>query len=141
MSKLNKELKSTKKHSRANDLVFDKLEHWFSNHAQILFKILLGLCLLFSFLLFNYRISEGNDDALYIESGYNYAHNFLHYYYTANAPFYPMFLGAVIALIGIKLFWIKLFSVFFNFFALFFFYKSFKGRMPDALLFPVLFTI
>jgi len=122
-------------------LLFDRLDSWLNNHEKPVRYSLLSLCLLFSFLLFNARISEGNDDSLYIESGYNYATNFFHYYYTANAPFYPMFLGLVISIIGIKLIWPKLTSVLFNFLALLFFYKSFKTRMPTALLIPVLLTV
>lgn len=141
MAKQKKDIKANKKPIGGNDLLFDKLERWMNIREKGIQWILFAVCLTFSFLLFNYRISEGNDDALYIESGYKYANDFFHYYYTANAPFYPMFIGLVIAVIGIKLFWLKLFSVAFNFLALLFFYKSFKNRMPNALLLPILFTI
>jgi len=136
-----KPVSKTKPLSNSKPLLLDRLDNWFNLHEKPVRNSLLAACLLFSFFLFNTRISEGNDDSLYIESGYNYASNFLHYYYTANAPFYPMFLGLIISIIGIKLFWLKITSVLFNFLALLFFYKSFRNRLPSALLFPVLFTI
>ena len=126
---------------KRNGTLLDKLDNLLDRNEKITQWIILGLSLLFSFLLFNDRISEGNDDSLYIEAGYNYAHKFSHYYYTANAPFYPMFLGVLIALIGVKLFWLKLFSVLFNFLGIYFFYKAFVGRIRTTVLFVVMLTV
>lgn len=141
MAKQTGDLKRSKKTSKANELLFDKLERWFNAHEKGILNVLIGVCLLFSFMLFNMRISEGNDDSLYIEAGYNYAHDFANYSYTASAPLYPLILAGLTALFGISLTVFKIFSVLFNFLGLFFLYKSFKGRIPHIILFTVCFMV
>ncbi|MFH0894802.1 MAG: hypothetical protein V2A54_10245 [Bacteroidota bacterium] len=121
--------------------LFQRLEKWFERNDKNLFYILCGLCILFSFLLFNARISEGGDDSSYVEGGYNFAKNFTGYYYSFNAPFYPMFLSIPIAMFGLKIILLKALSVIFNFFSFYFFYKAFRKRIPYFVLYPVLFII
>ena len=126
--------------SRASNdkTVFDKFENWAEINNK---KILLGflcLSLLFSVLLFNARISEAHDDALYLEGGWRYVHEFPNYFYTQNAPLYVMFLGLMTKIFGFKLLLFKLINVVFNFFAVYFFYKAFYKRIPFFVLIPVM---
>jgi len=121
--------------------LLDRIEGFFLRNEKVLFYALCVSTLLFSFFLFNARVSEGNDDSLYIEAGYNYAKHFSTYAYLANAPLYPFFLGILTYLFGIKLVLFKLFSVLFNFIGILFLYKAFKGRIPYLILFTVCFTI
>ncbi|MCD4681406.1 MAG: hypothetical protein K8S00_13555 [Bacteroidales bacterium] len=117
---------------------FDKAEKWLGNNSKLSFIVIAALYFFFAFISFNVRITESNDDALYIEAGYKYANDFFNYYYTSNAPLYPMFLSLLISIMGVKLIVFKLFSVLFNFLGLLFLYKAFKGRIPHLILFPVL---
>jgi len=118
--------------------VFDKLDSWGEkNHTKLLTAFLI-LSLFFSFMLFNARISEAHDDALYLEGGWRYVHEFPKFFYTQNAPLYVMFLGLMIKIFGFKLLLFKVFNVIFNFFAVFFFYKAFYKRIPFAVFIPVM---
>ena len=75
---------------------YDKFENWAAKNDTKIFYSLLVLCLLLSFLSFNARISEAHDDALYLEGGSRYVNEFPNYFYTQNAPLYPMVLGVLI---------------------------------------------
>jgi hypothetical protein len=118
--------------------VFDKLDSWGEKNNTRLLAAFLILSLFFSFMLFNARISEAHDDALYLEGGWRYVHEFPKFFYTQNAPLYVMFLGLMIKLFGFKLLLFKVLNVIFNFFAVFFFYKAFYKRIPFAVFIPVM---
>lgn len=118
--------------------VFDKLDLWGEKNNTKLLAAFLILSLFFSFMLFNARISEAHDDALYLEGGWRYVHEFPKFFYTQNAPLYVMFLGLMIKIFGFKLLLFKVFNVIFNFFAVFFFYKAFYKRIPFAVFIPVM---
>lgn len=118
--------------------VFDKLDSWGEKNNTKLLTAFLILSLFFSFMLFNARISEAHDDALYLEGGWRYVHEFPKFFYTQNAPLYVMFLGLMIKIFGFKLLLFKVFNVIFNFFAVFFFYKAFYKRIPFAVFIPVM---
>lgn len=120
---------------------FENAEKWFGKNSRLLFIIISIFYVLFAFMIFDIRISEANDDSLYIEAGYNFAKDFFNYYYVGNAPLYPMFLGVLIAMIGVKLVVFKIFSVIFNFLGIFFLYKAFKDKIPYFILIPVLFIV
>lgn len=118
--------------------IFDKIDTWGTNNNNKLLFTFLGLSLFFSFMLFNARISEAHDDALYLEGGWRYVHEFPKYFYTQNAPLYVLFLGLLTKVFGFKLLLFKLFNVVFNFFAVYFFYKTFYKRIPFVVFIPVM---
>lgn len=124
-------------YSATSDL-FGKFENWADKNSNMLLYVFLGLSLLFSFLLFNARISEAHDDALYLEGAWRYVNEFPKYFYIQNAPLYVMFLAVLTKIFGFKLLIFKLFNVLFNFLAVFLFYKGFKKRIPYAVLVPLL---
>jgi hypothetical protein len=130
--------KSTHSGSLNNKTLFDKIDSWGENNNNKLLFIFLGLSLFFSFILFNARISEAHDDALYLEGGWRYVHEFPNYFYTQNAPLYVLFLGLLTKIFGFKLLLFKLFNVVFNFFAVYFFYKTFYKRIPFVVFIPVM---
>jgi len=117
--------------------LYDKFENWAVKNDKKLFYFLIGFCLFLSFISFNARISEAHDDALYLEGGWRFVHEFPTYFYTQNAPLYPLFLGLLVKLIGFKLIIFKLFSVLFNVLGLVLFYKALKGRVPAVIFIPV----
>ncbi|MDR2651703.1 MAG: glycosyltransferase family 39 protein [Prevotellaceae bacterium] len=118
--------------------LFDKLENHFSKHKRFYLFLCLSTALIFSFLLFNINVSEAADDSLYIEAGYNYANNFLNYYYTFTAPLYCMFLALPIAIFGMNLVILKAFSVVFFVLGIFVLYTALKDRVRYIILFPAL---
>ena len=79
------------------------------------------------------RISEAHDDALYIEAGYKYVHEFPNYYYTSNAPMYPMFLAVLTLIFGTNLIIFKLFSILFFALGATIFYKAIDKKVPEIL--------
>ena len=131
-------IKNTSTSFSNNKSLFDKIESWVLKNDNSLLYLFLGLSLFLSFMLFNARISEAHDDALYLEGGWRYVNEFPKYFYTQNAPLYVLFLGLMTKLFGFKLLLFKLFNVIFNFFAVFFFYKSFNKRIPYLVLIPVM---
>lgn len=130
--------KSTHSSSLNNKTIFDKIDSWGENNNKKLLFAFLGLSLFFSFMLFNARISEAHDDALYLEGGWRYVNEFPNYFYTQNAPLYVLFLGLLTKLFGFKLLLFKLFNVVFSFFAVYFFYKAFYKRIPFVVFIPVM---
>jgi hypothetical protein len=116
---------------------FVRAENWFAQNNKKVFYTLTFASVFFSLLYFNARISEAHDDALYLEAGWRYVNEFPNYFYTQNAPLYPLFLGLLTKLFGFKLFLFKLFSVLFNVLGFVLFYKSFEKRVPYVIFIPV----
>lgn len=116
--------------------IFETLETHFSANRKFYLITLIVATAIFSFLSFDNKISTANDDALYIESGASYAKSFFGYFYLANAPLYPMILGLIIKVIGVKLFLLKALSILFFCFAVYFVFKAFENRIPYIILIP-----
>lgn len=116
---------------------YTKFENWARKNDHKLFFLLLIISLLLSFLSFNARISEAHDDALYLEGGWRFVNEFPTYFYTQNAPLYPMLLGFFILLFGFKLMLFKIVSVIFTALGFVLFYRGLRGRIPYAVLLPV----
>jgi hypothetical protein len=114
------------------------LEVFFTNNSRLISGIAFSLAAIFTILMFDIKISEGNDDSMYIEAGYRYARNFTGYYYTANAPLYPMLLGVVTMFTGINLILFKIINSALFLLHLWIFYHAFRKRIPMIVLFPVL---
>jgi hypothetical protein len=100
--------------------------------------ILIGIGLFLALINFNARISEAHDDSLYIEAAYRYVHEFPDYYYTANAPMYPMFLALLTLVFGTNLIAFKLFSLLFFMLGAFVYYKALDKKVPEILKYFVL---
>jgi len=117
--------------------IYDKFENWFNLNNRKVFYTLTILAIFLSLISFNGRISEAHDDALYLEGGWRFVHEFPTYFYTQNAPLYPLFLGGLIKLFGFKLILFKLFSFLFSILGFILFYKSLSGRIPVVVFIPV----
>lgn len=116
---------------------YEKFENWAAKNDSKIFYTLLVFCAFLTFISFNARISEAHDDALYLEGGWRYINEFPNYFYTQNAPLYPMVLALLIKLFGFKLILFKLFSSLFNLLGFVLFYKALKGRIPAVVFIPV----
>jgi hypothetical protein len=135
MNKAKKTVKTTPSKTRS---AYDKFEDWTTKNDKKLFYGSIVLTLVLSFISFNARISEAHDDALYLEGGWRYVNEFPNYFYTQNAPLYPMFLGALIRIFGFKLLLFKLFSVVFNVLGVALFYKALSKKIPAVVFIPAL---
>ncbi len=126
--------------AKTKSSLFDRWEESLKKNQTKFLFITLGISLLFSALLFDVKISELNDDSLYIEGGFNFAED-IHHAFTANAPLYPLILSIPIKLFGINLILLKSISVLFTLLHLWFLFLAFRNRIPYLVIFPVLFIL
>jgi len=125
--------KATANTSRTASDLYHKLNAYLLRKKKAYFWGILLVGILFALMSFNARISEAHDDSLYIEAGYKYVHEFPNYYYTANAPLYPMFLAVLTSIFGINLILFKVFSILFYALGAVFFYKALDKRVPELI--------
>jgi hypothetical protein len=97
------------------------------------YAVILVSGILLAVMNFNARISEAHDDSLYIEAAYRYVHEFPHYYYTSNAPLYPMFLALLTLVTGTNLIVFKCFSLLFFTGGAMLYYKALDNKVPGLL--------
>ncbi len=116
---------------KSNASIYDKLSAYLNNKRT--FYIILFSGIVLALISFNARVTEANDDSLYIEAGYKYVHEFPNYYYTANAPMYPMFLGLLTLIFGTNLVVFKLFSVILFITGAILYYKALDKKVPEIL--------
>lgn len=122
--------------------LFDDLNSVISNASpKIILLVFLSLGILMDVINFNARISEAHDDALYIEAAYRFVNEFPDYFYTANAPFYPMFLAVLYKLFGFKLIIFKIVNVIFHLLAITLFFKAFYQKIPALVFLPLMIFI
>lgn len=112
---------------------YNKLNSKLESNKKPIFWVILSLGFILALLSFNARITEAHDDALYIEAGYKYVHEFPNYYYTSNAPMYPMFLAVLTLIFGTNLIVFKLFSILFFVLGASIFYKALDKKVPEIL--------
>ncbi|MCQ2973248.1 MAG: tetratricopeptide repeat protein [Bacteroidales bacterium] len=125
------------KHSRSNKISVDKKivnksksaievnskNDFFEKNSKIIIWVVTGLSFLFSLLLFNPDVSVGGDDSTYIQSAYNLSQgtNFP----TWQGPFYSLFLSFFVKIFGVNIILLKILSVLFFTFSIYFTYKLF----------------
>lgn len=137
MSKTKKQIRNTKKRKlvKSHDL-FDRLDQFFSKNSLIFFWISFFFTLLFSFLLFNFRVSEAGDDSAYILRAFDFAREFK--LPTFQGPLYPIFLSLFIFLFGLNITFLKTLSLGSILVHLYLFYRAFKNSVSSFLLVFVL---
>lgn len=123
--------KTVVKKSSASLSVYDRLSKTLSEKRT--FYIILFSGIVLALINFNARVSEAHDDSLYIEAGYKYVHEFPNYYYTANAPMYPMFLALLTLIFGTNLIVFKIFSLLFFVIGAVLYYKAIDKKVPEIL--------
>ena len=110
--------------------LFDTLDDFFTRKGKLFFYAGIGLTILFSLLLFDLKVSPGGDDSAYISRAFDFAHGFT--FPGFSGPFYPIVLSIFIWIFGINLFILKLFSLLCMVGSMFFFYKTFSGKIPQT---------
>lgn len=137
MSKHKQKLKS-KSTSKPKD-IFERLDQFFDKRGNVFFWISLFFTLLFSFLLFNFRVSEAGDDSAYIFRAFLLLKEFE--FPSFQGPLYPIFMSFFIWIFGLNITLLKSLSLISIIFHLYFFYKAFKGRVSGFLLVYVMIII
>lgn len=131
---------SARKSNTAKSTLLENIESALVRSQKILLPLILVISFLFSMLLFDVKISDANDDSLYIEGGYNFAKD-IHHAFTANAPLYPLLLSIPIKFFGINLILLKFTSVILTLLHIYFLFLAFRKRLPYVILVPVMFIV
>ena len=118
--------------------LLQKIEEFLDNRHHIIALVITGLSLILAVMMFDAKISMGLDDSTYIEQGFKYSTDFWNHYFTAQAPFYAMFLALPIKLFGINLVLIKMINVIFFVASVYIFYRGFRFRIGWLILFSAL---
>ena len=139
MSKSNVKKKTSKGNETNKKDLFEKLDQFFESKGNIFFWVSLFFTLLFSFLLFNFRVSEAGDDSEYIFRAFLLVKEFK--FPSFQGPLYPMFMSVFVWMFGLNITLLKSLSLISIVFHLYFFYKAFKGRVSGFLLIYVMIII
>lgn len=122
--------------------VLEKLDLFIANRYS---KFLIGLTVLAALMalaMFQGKISIGNDDALYIVSGYKMGLDPINNPYTESAPLYVMLLAVLTKIFGLNVLPLKLFSVLFFVCSVPVFMSAFKDKVrPSIIVFGILLLI
>ncbi|MDZ4757742.1 MAG: glycosyltransferase family 39 protein [Bacteroidota bacterium] len=124
--------KTAAKPSNTSNLL-GRIEAYFGKKHVMYALIIVGVNVLFSFLMFDAKISIGGDDSSYIERANRFLHNGEFPFY--QGPLYPLMLALPIAMFGINLWVLKFMSLIFSALGIWFLYKAFRGRIPYLVLF------
>lgn len=116
--------------------LFSSLDKWIDKNSKLLLIFILSVGVFFSLLLFQARMDIGGDDSGYVLRAYDFIHKGIFPSY--QGPLYPLMLSIFVSFLGIKIVFLKFLSIIFNFVALLFLYKAFKGRIPSMVLYSVL---
>lgn len=129
-------VKTETKTVSAESGLLGKIEAWFSRNDKKLFYTLLFLSTLFSFLLFDSKVSEGGDDSSYIQRAWSLLHEGTFPYY--QGPGYPAVLSLIMKIVGLNVVALKMFSIVCQFGFVWFTYKAFHKRIPYTVLFALI---
>lgn len=94
--------------------------------------LVLFLAFLFSFLLYEAKVSEGGDDSAYVFRAYDFLHNGT--FPTFQGPVYPIFLAMFMAVFGLNIQVFKILSLLSMLGFFWVFFRAYKNRIPSATL-------
>lgn len=129
---INQNLQSSKAQANVNIDLLQIIDNYFSKKQLLWFWIFFSVSLLFTFLLFDLRVSVGGDDSNYIIRAHDLINDFK--YPSFQGPMYPFVLSIFVAIFGINLPVLKILSAIFLSGHLYFFFKAFKDRIPGTIL-------
>ncbi|MEA3452288.1 MAG: hypothetical protein U9Q83_10355, partial [Bacteroidota bacterium] len=115
-----------------NNSFLEKLEFFFRKHRWLFVISSLIITIVFSALLFEFKVSIGGDDSTYILSANNFIHGIS--FPDWHGAFYPIFLSFFLKIFGLKLFLFKLLSFAMIVAHLFLFYLTFRKRVSWTIL-------
>lgn len=119
--------------------LFTSMDLFFDKNLLLFFWIGLILSVLFSLLLFDFKVSDGGDDSAYIVRAYDVIHGGI--FPSFQGPLYPLLLSAVMLITGVKVTLFKVISLIFMCAQYVLLYKAFAKRIPSSLLVSMLLVI
>lgn len=125
---------AAKSKQEATPSLLNRLESFLERNEKVIFYTTLLLSLVFSVLLFDVKMSEGNDDSDYIEGAYKFSNDYKSYY-NSKAPLYPMVLSVPVSFFGINVPLLKSLSIIFMLLQITFIYLAFRKIIPYTVLF------
>jgi len=131
-NQVSKNHKKPKSEKTTNKDLLGIIDNYFSKKQMNWFWIFFAISTLFSFLLFDLRVSVGGDDSAYIIRAHDLIKDFK--YPSFQGPLYPILLSVFVALFGINLFVLKILSALFLAGHLYFLFIAFKDRIPSSIL-------
>ncbi len=112
--------------------LLDIIDNYFVKKQVTWFWVFFGIAALFTFLLFDLRVSVGGDDSEYILRADNFIKDFK--YPSFQGPLYPMVLSIFVWIFGINLPVLKILSAIFLTAHLYFVFSAFKDKIPASIL-------
>ncbi|MBK7029436.1 MAG: hypothetical protein IPH45_09555 [Bacteroidales bacterium] len=112
--------------------LFEMMDRSLEKAHPWLIWLSMGLTLLFSLLLYDPKVSLTGDDSFYIIRASEFIHSFK--YPAFQGPLFPMVLGLVVAIFGISLTPLKLFSMVAMLASIYLIYRTFRNRIPATIL-------
>ncbi len=113
--------------------LLEKLDRFFDGKQKGMLLMSIALTLLFGLLLFEPKISMGGDDSMYINRAFSFITKST--FPTFQGPLYPIVLGIIIYVIGVKLMVLKFFSMACLLVAQWFTFKLFRNYLSPFILF------
>lgn len=107
-----------------------KLDSWCEKNLTVIFYATLFICVLFSSLLFDIRVSLTGDDSNYVIRAWDFIKEFK--YPSFQGPLYPWALSPFIAIWGISMGILKFLSLLFMAGFFMFFHFAFRKRIPAS---------
>ncbi len=108
------------------------LDRFFGRNQFVFFIISLILTVIIGIYLFDVKISTGGDDSSYIEAAKKFIDG--KRFPSWHGAFYPIFLGLLMLIFGVKIIVFKIFSFLFIVGYLILFYYTFKNKIPVTIL-------
>ncbi len=125
-----------KKRKKEKLPIAERVESFLESHQRVVLTISLLLTVLFSFALFNLRISEGGDDSAYISRAMDLLSEGR--YPSYQGPLYPFFLSVVLLVAGFHLPLLKITSLLFIVASQYLLYRALRNRVSYTTLFAML---
>ncbi|MFZ4548976.1 MAG: ArnT family glycosyltransferase [Bacteroidales bacterium] len=123
--------KVTKSATEPKDLL-STMDGYLDRHLNWLIWVVMGLTLMISLLLFDPRVSLTGDDSFYIIRASDFIHLFT--YPSFQGALYPMALSIFVAIFGISLIPLKVFSLLCMLAFIYLFFRALRARIPSTLL-------
>lgn len=125
--------KQSNKENNTNVDFLDRFDRFVSGREKFWLIFFTVLTALFSFLLFDIKLSTGGDDSSYIIRAYNFYHKGM--FPTFQGPLYPILISYPIGWWGINVPLLKSFSVLFMVAHVFLFFYTLRNRLPSVVVF------
>lgn len=118
--------------SKPDEDLYMKLNEWVEPKLNLILWLSIALTILLGIFFFDPKVSLGGDDSMYINRAFSFIKQGK--FPTFQGPLYPMLLGIVIYIFGLKLILLKSLSLLFLAGQLWFYFKAFRRHLSPFLL-------